>query len=247
MIIALLVFFPRRGRLQDRWTACRLGAEQLRIARMCLPLLVLQRALISKDTWPSQQRPDAGAVGLNHEVLSEVKRSIRDHGLPRVDGTGSPEQAARWVDCIVSDQIAYHANNHRKLERVESSLRMVAAVLFIAATLAVLAELAPHVWHCFPHLKWLLLVTAAGPAFAAACHGAATRLAIVHRIALSEDVAQELRTVRDALTEIIHRPRLTAEAWPEIRRQAFNAAEAMGRENQSWHSLVRLQQDTLPA
>lgn len=245
--VGLMVFFPRRGRLQERWTACRLGAEQLRIARMCLPLLVLPRALISEDVWPGRQRPAGGALGLNHEALAEVKRAIRDHGLPRVDGKGSPEQAARWVDCVVNDQITYHANNHRKLDRVETSLRRVAALLFFAAMLAVLAELAPRMWHCLPHLAWLLLVTAAGPAFAAACHGAATRLAIVHRIALSEDVERELQAVHVALVEIIRRPALDDAAWTEIRKRAFDAAEAMGRENQSWHSLVRLQPDTLPA
>jgi hypothetical protein len=247
LFVALIVFFPRRGRLQDRWTACRLGAEQLRIARMCLPLLVLQRALISEDKWPGRQRRAADARGLNYEAISEVKRAIRDHGLPRVDGNGSPLQAARWVNCIVADQILYHVTNHKKLERVETSLRTSATLLFFAAMLAVLGELGPYAGACLPHLEWLLLLTAAGPAFAAACHGVATRLAIVHRIALSEDVERELQTVHAALTEIIHRPRLGNEAWMEVRWLAFSAAEAMGRENRSWHSLVRLQPEVLPA
>ena len=36
-----LIFASRYFALRDRWTACRLGAEQLRIARMALPLLVV--------------------------------------------------------------------------------------------------------------------------------------------------------------------------------------------------------------
>jgi hypothetical protein len=246
-VVALLVFLVRRSRLQDRWMACRLGAEQLRIARMCLPLLVVQRALISEDTWPGRAGPADAAAGLTGNALSEVKRAIRDQGLPLRGHDCSPVQAARWVDCIVADQILYHQLNRRKLARAEGSLRRIAALLFFAAIVAVLAELAPALWACFPRLDWLLLVTAAGPAFAGAFHGAATRLGIVHRVALSEDVERELVPIHAALTEIIGRPTETDESWAEIRDLAFRAAEAMGRENQSWHGLVRLQRDTLPA
>jgi hypothetical protein len=247
LVVALFVFFIRRVRLQDRWTACRLGAEQLRIARMCLPLLVLQRALISEDTWPGQKVRAGEAADLTRDALSEVKRAIRDHGLPCLDGRDSPLHAASWVRCIVADQIEYHERNHLKLERAENSLRTIATLLFFAAIAAVLAEFAPKFLPCFAAPPWLLLVTAAGPAFAAACHGAATRLAIVHRSALSRDVERELQPIHADLTEIIGRPRLTDDAWKEIRSLAFRAAEAMGRENQSWHGQVRLQRDALPA
>jgi hypothetical protein len=35
-------------------------------------------------------------------------------------------------------------------------------------------------------------------------------------------------------------------AWSHVRHLAFEAAEAMGRENTSWHGLVRRYRDDLP-
>lgn len=247
LVVLGIVFYLRRGGLRDRWTACRLGAEQLRIARMCLPLLVLQRALISPDEWPGS-RPLAGAaLDLTRDVLSEVKRAIRAHGLPRPDPGNDTRKAACWVKCIVDDQILYHERNHRKLECAERSLRLIADGVFLLAFAAVVVELASHYWPCLPGGPWLLVLTAAGPAFAGAFHGAATRLAITDRIALSQGMEQELRPIQRALHEVIHRPVLNAKDWGETRGLAFRAADAMGRENQSWLGLVRLQRDTLPA
>jgi len=245
LTVLSFLYFARRGRLQDRWTACRLAAEQLRIARMCLPLLVLQRALISRDIWPGQPPQPGDPPALTRAALAEVKRAVRDHGLPRLQGDDPQRQAARWVDCIVDAQIKYHKSNRHRLECAENSLRGMAKWLFFAALAAVVAEIALRL---LGDGEWppLLLATAAGPAFAAAFHGAATRLALVHRIVLSEDVERELRPIHEALSEIVHRPDLKPDAWAEIRKLAFDAGEAMGRENRSWHGLVRLQQDNLP-
>lgn len=93
----------------------------------------------------------------------------------------------------------------------------------------------------------LLLWTAAGPAIPAALHSAATRLGIVHRIALSATAVQDLQVIDDALTDMTCCPHLTEKDWPAIRALTLRAAEAMGQENTSWHGLVRLQRDGLPA
>ncbi len=50
VFVLSLIFASRHFALRDRWTACRLGAEQLRIARMSLPLLVLPSALATTNT-----------------------------------------------------------------------------------------------------------------------------------------------------------------------------------------------------
>jgi len=57
LLIVALVLSARLARLQDRWTACRLGAEQLRIARMCLPLLMAPPALRDTRDKPRARRP----------------------------------------------------------------------------------------------------------------------------------------------------------------------------------------------
>jgi len=100
--------------------------------------------------------------------------------------------------------------------------------------------------HLFPvHYSALLLATAAGPALAAALHGTGTRLGIVHRAALSSDVAKELAKIDEDVTTAEQMP-AGESAWSQLRHLAFAAAEAMGRENTSWHGLVRRYRDDLP-
>jgi hypothetical protein len=241
--VASAVYRARRSDLQDRWTACRFAAEQLRIARMSLPLLVLPPALATADDPPpghgdSKDRP-------NFLALAEVKRVVRDQGLPQLDHL-SLRQAAGWLHLIVSDQIAYHRRNHHKLERAEARLRALTQSLFaitVVAVLAHLVELSPVVHR---HDNWLLLITAAGPAAAAALHGAGTRLGIVHRAALSEEMEKELSAIDVSLVSFGDTAKDPPEAWKEVRGLAYAAANAMGRENTSWHGLVRRYRDELP-
>jgi hypothetical protein len=240
-VVAGLVIFSRVTRLQDRWTACRLGAEQLRIARLSLPLLVLPSALATADkpetTHHRGNEPDFGFM-----ALAQVKRAIRDHGLPQLVEGFSLARALAWVRLIVRDQIDYHKKNHHKLHRAEDRLRRFAIAIFVAAFFAVILH-----FH-FKNADWLLLVTAAGPAFAAALHGVGTRLGIVHRAALSREVERQLTKIDNDLDELGKAAGHSvdeAEAWAQVRRLTFQAAEAMGRENTSWHGLVRRYRDDL--
>jgi hypothetical protein len=90
-------------------------------------------------------------------------------------------------------------------------------------------------------------LTAAGPAAAAALHGAGTRLGIVHRAALSLDMERELKEIGGTLKKLIDSPPpVELDAWREVRRLAFEAATSMGRESSSWHGLVRRYRDELP-
>jgi hypothetical protein len=220
------------ARLQDRWTACRSGAEQLRIARMCLPLLVAPGALCTEDEPAKGNR--------SKQALAEVKRAVRDHGLPHLSAKLSPIDAARWLECLVADQCSYHHNNHLKLDRAEQRMNWVAIILFVFAFAAV----------CWPFLvcdsEYLLILTAAGPAFGAAAHGVTTRLGLVHRVQLSHDAEGELLFIRDKIRAVIAHPPTLEKAWADVRHLAFLASEAMGRETTSWHSQVRRQKDALP-
>ena len=232
-LVALLVVVARSTDLQDRWTACRLAAEQLRIARMALPLFALPPALITDDRSPTGDGRSSKGAEWGALALAEAKRIARDQGLPQLDPALSPAQAADWLRLIVDDQILYHQSNHRKLERAELRLRRSAQAIFLVAVVSVIA-------HFRFEFDWLLLFTAAGPAFAAALHGAGTRLGIVHRAALSIDAERELALIAGALDRVRMSPLATVEqSWREVRRLAGAAAEAMGRENTSWHGLVR--------
>ena len=247
-LVAFMVLWARGTGLLDRWTACRLAAEQLRIARMSLPLLVLPPALATADKPPPGSPPDKESE-FDFVALTQVKRIVRDQGLPRRDPAVSPVQAAKWVHLIVADQVTYHHRNHHKLERAERTLLFLSQTIFLMAVVAVVAHLVaahflvPRFLHEAP--PWLLLFTAAAPAFAAALHGTGTRLGIVHRTALSAEAELELARIDRALTALIEAQPPTAD-WRDVRRLAFAATDAMGRENTSWHGLVRRYRDELP-
>jgi len=277
--VAAMVIRARHSELQDRWTACRLGAEQLRIALMSMPLLVLPTAFATEDKPPAPDRDARNGVfdlfslsfvkrlmarlnpfstskaiggenpaAVSHVskdtqhgffALSHVKRLIRNRGLPQLKPGLTPRDAAQWLLLIVENQIDYHRDNNDKLEKAEGRLRLATQLIFAVAVGAV-------VWHLYsPEEHYLLLATAAGPAFAAALHGTGTRLGIVHRAALSAEVERELVKIKQDLGKIGNMPS-DPERWQELRRLAFKAAEAMGRENSSWHGLVRRYRDDLP-
>lgn len=243
LAVMVVVFGARSTGLQDRWTACRLGAEQLRIARMSLPLLVLPKALATKDTQSAGDRHSKREIDLEFLALAQVKRIVRQQGLPRRKQDFDAMTAAKWLHEIIDDQILYHRNNHRKLDQAEDGLRITTQLLFIVVMIAV-------VYHLYFHDEpwWLLFVTAAGPAFAAALHGAGTRLGIVHRAALSLEVEAKLKEVDDALKVLIKKkpPSPDPEFWTELRKLTYRATEIMGSENTSWHHLVRRYRDELP-
>lgn len=243
-----LVIWARLARLQDRWTACRLGAEQLRIAQMSLPLLVLPPAFATTDAKPVGDRK----IDYEFSALAQAKRAVREQGLPHVDYSSLPAaEAARWLQLIVEDQIRYHNRNHVTLERAEVTLNVVSAVVFVASILGVALPLfIPSLRHdAVPPRLWpgyYLLLSAVGPALVAALHGAGTRLGFVHRAALSEDMKKRLTAIAESIDALIKSADGSMKAWQEVRALAYAAAEAMGAENSSWHRLVRRYRDELP-
>ncbi|HEX3996620.1 MAG TPA: hypothetical protein VHX39_36085 [Acetobacteraceae bacterium] len=239
--IVVIIAFLRATQLQDHWTSCRLAAEQLRIVRLCLPLFVVPSVLRSAD------KASPGTPIYTMRALEEVKRTVRDQGIPRLRKDFSLAGAAAWLELIVADQASYHETNERRLERAEYRLHDWAAGLFLLAVLAVGT-------HYFHEVRWiaavvpyLLILTAAGPAAAAALHGVRTRLGIVHRIALSRDTRLELAQIQEGLAKLkLNLANLPPErAWQEIRALALLASNAMWLENTSWHNLVRREKDDI--
>jgi hypothetical protein len=240
-VIVGIILFLRVTQLQDHWTSCRLAAEQLRIARLCLPLFVVPSVLRGPDQMPP------GLAVYTVRALEEVKRTVRDQGIPRLREDFSPAGAAAWLELIVADQASYHKINELRLERSEKRLHNWAAGLFLLAVLAVLAHYVSELPWVAPVVPCLLILTAAGPAAAAALHGVRTRLGIVHRIALSRDTKEELDQVHARLNQLkSNLANLSPErAWSEIRSLALRASNAMWSENTSWHNLVRREKDDI--
>jgi hypothetical protein len=199
---------------------------------------VLPSALATEDKEPNAAAHGSKEAEFSFLALAQVKRTVRAHGLPRLRPGLTSTDAVDWLQLIVQDQIAYHRKNRRKLARAEHMLRRLTQTIFLIAVGAVLA-------HFVLVTKWLLLGTAAAPAFAAAFHGTGTRLGIADRADLSTEIETELDEIDKELTRVRKMPP-GADAWAEVRRMAFQAAEAMGRENSSWHNLVRRYPHELP-
>lgn len=248
LLLAASVIWARVIKLQERWTACRLGAEQLRIARMSLPLLVLPRALATSDA------ENVGADDVDYELsaLAQVKRAVRQQGLPHVDYGSLPAvEAARWLQLIVADQIRYHERNLQTLERAEVTLNVISTLIFLVSLITVALPLfVPSLRHfateSFLSRDSYLILSAAGPAFVAALHGAGMRLGFVHRAALSHDMKKQLTEIAQSLDALVKSGASSTSAWHQVRALAYAAADAMGAENSSWHRLVRRYRDELP-
>jgi hypothetical protein len=230
LTIAFLVSIARYTRLQDRWLACRLSAELVRTAIMSLPLLVLPPALATPDMQPRDGH------GLGFEALRQLKRVVRDHGLPRLDPSLTIEQAVAWLRLIIADQLSYYDRDYRKLMRLAVNIRIIKQLIFALGILAVLA-------HFFHHAAWLLLFTAAAPAFAAALHGAATRLGIMKRAPLSFILRDELKRIDAALAQLTSNLSHTTDDWRKVRRLAFDAATAFNQNIMSYYSVMRSEEE----
>ena len=271
---------------QGRWMAARFAAEQLRMARLCLPLLVVPPVF---QRTANALHGDVGGKSLVDQAIRAVQRVVRDEGLPQLDSRLTATQATAWLRLIVRDQFNYHEANTKTLEVIEERLHGLAAATFFLAIGAVLVHLLEEVvspvvlcsgfgvvaallilWRHrarllerpalrltgvlvrlglvglgagllagLAHGHALLLVTAAGPALAAALHGIGVRLGLANRAAESHDVLNQLGPLLEALED-------DAKELGEVRDLARQAAGAMTEENQRWHGLLRRQRDILP-
>ena len=241
------------SKLQYRWTACRVGAEQIRVAQMALSVHIAPSFLLSKDRDSADDTPDNQSDGEAHNkhserhkqaaaVLAYVKRLMRTHPPVYMAGDRSVFDAAAFIRCIVSDQRRYHERNHARLAAVEDALRAINLALFVLVGIVVIKHLA----HPFLHLPdWgqALFYTACLPALAATLHGASARLEIARRSDLSEDYRTELHRVEQALDTLLA---ASAPRMSDLQRLTRRAMEAMGSEADAWHANMLLEPVALP-
>jgi hypothetical protein len=269
--IVWLVSMQQVSKLHSRWTACRIGAEQIRLARIGLPLLVVPPLMLSPDK-VQESHPVPPADGKDHGhherhkenkdnyaavALALAKRAVRGDG-PCAIGPDVPlEDAALWLRAQVVYQRDYHRANHDRLEAVEHAIRWINGAIFFVVILTVL----PHAVGLFrpdweAHLDifhylgldishYRLVITAGGPAAAAALHGVATRLEIMRRSDFSRAYAKKLDEVTRELDRIAAG---SGDAdWTTLRRLAAVAIDAMGSEAEAWHATMLLTPVALPS
>src|ERR1051325_7940731 len=129
-LVAMMVIGARGYTLHARWTALRLGAEQLRIAMMSMPLLVLPSALATEDKEPDPPSRGSKEAQFGFLARARVKRPVRAPALPRLRPGLTATDAADWLEPIVQDPLASHPQTQRKLSRAEHRLRRLTQTIF---------------------------------------------------------------------------------------------------------------------
>jgi hypothetical protein len=230
----------------ELWIGHRFVAEQLRYARMCLPLMGLPRLFMSPFWGIVLDKKGESHLRLESPELWWVQRTLIAQGLPvaiygREFSPSQPQVLAvlkGYVSRVIADQKGWHGDNHTKWHKLHHHLHLLAVSLFAATVLAVLV-------HFIRDARLLLICTAVFPALAAAIHGLATKLEMVRIAGQSAVTAQVLTDLERAIDCSGHEAGWSD--WLRLRHLALEAARAMSDENDQWQQLIRDQGADLPA
>jgi hypothetical protein len=244
VVIIGLFFKAKSAHWHEQWIGQRFIAEQVRYARMGLPVLAFP-GVYRASPW---KIGESGRLVLESPELWLIHRTLKRQGLPRaIDGAAYMPGAAAvlrevrdYVGAVVQDQAKYHHGNHEKLHHVHHGLHRLSIGLFIATTLAVPA-------HFLLHADWLLVFTAFFPALAAAIHGLATKLEIARLSSQHAATAHELAHIDVALRDVGCREGNDWQDWLRLRQLTLSAAAIMSDENGQWQQLISQQGAELPA
>lgn len=142
------------------------------------------------------------------------------------------------LEALIEDQLSYHAGKSEKEHSLHHFLHWASLILFAVTLLAV-------VIHFFEHYSWLLIATAAFPAFAAAIHGILTMSESERISEQSHEMVHQLCAYHTALKALPD-----DESWTTMlatRNIATQVVSLMVNETQSWQSLIRFRAPGLPA
>jgi hypothetical protein len=250
-LVALVIGLLWRVKQQDwhaRWVRSRFLAEQLRYARLGLPLLSLGSKVLMPFREVVQDRDGMDRVLLASSELRDLQRCLTGTGLPRPASGGAfvvATEAAllsqrNYVLSVINDQIAYHDRAHHDQHAAEHRLHNLTVILFCLTAAAVLG-------HFVLHAQWLLIFTAFFPALAAGVHGLSTSLEISRIAEQSKATSSGLREIADAVRLAVNEDARPWEGWLQLRHLTRLAAELMSDENGQWQKLVSHQKPKLPA
>ena len=251
VLVALIVFLLWRSqklKWHSVWIGSRFLAEQLRYARLGLPLMVMGKTMSEPAFAVFPNSHGQNKLCLVSEDLLKIQHSLAHSGLP-TSTNGQPfvaaspqilKQLQQYVLSVVKDQVAYHKRVHHEHHTVEHVLHRFSLVLFTLTVMAIGA----HFWL---HAEWLLIFTAFFPALAAGIHGLTTSLEIARLSEQSEVTASELQYLSLALENVLEPPATPWQRWLHLRHLTLLASEVMSDENSQWQKLVIHQKPKLPA
>jgi len=167
--------------------------------------------------------------------------------IPAIDGSVEARRMA--IMALLDDQIDYQTKAHHRWEKLHAGLERATRAIFYLVLVAAAGHLVPLAvewWHMMgnevPHAveavshffhsqKWLI-VTAAGPAFAACLHGIGGKLEVKRLAAQAGAMKDRLETLKLELAN------LGAGETDGLARLAGRIADELAAEHHSWLSLV---------
>ena len=251
VLVALIVFLLWRSqklKWHSVWIGSRFLAEQLRYARLRLPLMVMGKTMSEPAFAVFPNSHGQNELCLVSEDLLKIQHALARSGLP-TSTNGQPfvaaspqilKQLQQYVLSVVKDQVDYHKRVHHEHHTVEHILHRFSLVLFTLTVMAIGA----HFWL---HAEWLLIFTAFFPALAAGIHGLTTSLEIARLSEQSELTASELEYLSLALENVLETQATPWQRWLHLRHLTLLASEVMSDENSQWQKLVIHQKPKLPA
>lgn len=216
---------------------------------------------------------DDRAVGHGMQLVSPqtwwASRSVRDTGPLANTAEGDYVVQSRFDELVgtlrslIEDQRDYHARTHERWHRLHHGLERAMLWIFVLVSATVLSHLfalgvqflenhgqaLPHaltgVAHWLHEQRWLLLITAAGPAFAACLHGIGGKLEIRHVAEQSGAMRHRLDDYREALDQLERQG--GDDRFMALRALAIQVASAMYAEHETWFTLLRGNEVEIPA
>jgi hypothetical protein len=244
-IVALLTVATKRH-WHQKWVRYRFIAEQTRYAKVSLVMFHLPKTLARgvgflSPVTPSARRP-------HKEPVLIVKRALVHLGLPV-----SPEEPyfvtshqmtgkAQLLKRLIDDQLGYHKRNATKLHNFHHRMHKISLGLFMMTVVAVIS-------HFFVHASWLLIMTAAFPALAAALHGILTKLELSKIHNQSHHLVKNLETLSAVLQKDLEQQRFERNGFADyvyLRRLYEQATVLMSQESEQWQDLISSQTPELP-
>ncbi|MFA6699869.1 MAG: hypothetical protein WCS28_06820 [Thiomicrospira sp.] len=245
--IGAILLLATRTKWHQRWVRYRFIAEQIRYAKVGLILLQAPK-LMSKGFGFAQTEINKApsnktdAVAIAKRVFIAQGLPVKDRGTVFVSSAVLSEKANLLLG-LIKGQIAYHHSNAAKLHTLHHRMHRISFVLFVLTVIAVIA-------HFFVHASWLLIFTAALPAFAAGLHGILTKLELAKVHNQSHLLYEKLETLFAVLNVDIEQKRFNSESFENylyLRAVFEQATVLMSQEAEQWQELISTQEPELPA
>lgn len=241
ILIIVLVALSRRGGWHSRWLFHRSLAEQLRYSRLAYPFML---------SWFHGRVDLSGNLGVDLSQRDPigwlVHRSFVAAGLPESRSNEHKSNLAlphellsAYAKVILDGQHKYHARLAHQMHVVAHRMHLATTGMFALTTAAVLL-------HFVLHEKWLLIFTAALPAFAAALHGIKVQLEFDRLSATSQEMANTLQDTLMAIDSLSSSGLDDCSKWLRLRGLVLGACVKLASAADRWNDVVRHRKVDLP-